>query len=171
MSNNRFIRRLLNTPQPSAPTLVCTKSLFIILPVVQIAVGAIYLHDCPRKQNIPIYLIVVGVFGLVLAVLSCLPWAQDSNDGTSSPLNQLCKTWNSLVSCFLFSWFIAGNVWIYSIYQPNYNKTITSVPYCDKTLYLFAFWSTTVTYILLAVALLVSCLYVLCGNSNSDNNV
>lgn len=42
-----------------------------------------------------------------------------------------------------------GNVWIYSIYQPNYNKNTSVDPYCNKTLYLFAFWTTTLVYILL----------------------
>ncbi|KAG9328726.1 hypothetical protein JZ751_011329 [Albula glossodonta] len=35
------------------------------------------------------------------------------------------------------------NVWIYSIYPANYNETQTDIPYCNKTLYLFAFWITT----------------------------
>lgn len=70
--------------------------------------GAVYLNECPRQPYIPIYLIVVGVFGLVLAVLSCLPCAQEPEDGTTNPLSQVCMAWNSLTSFFLFCWFIAG---------------------------------------------------------------
>lgn len=47
---------------------------------------------------------------------------------------------------------------IYSIYEPNYNKNTTKAdPYCNKTLYLFAFWSNNLTYILLGVLLLSYC--------------
>lgn len=70
--------------------------------------GALYLDDCPRQHYIPIYLIVVGFFGLVLALLSCLPCAHQPEDAPSSPLSQLSTIWNSLTSFFLFCWFIAG---------------------------------------------------------------
>ncbi|KAL1262347.1 hypothetical protein QQF64_007612 [Cirrhinus molitorella] len=72
--------------------------------------GAIYLHDCPKQPYIPIYLLVSGVFALVLGLLSCLPCTQEPEDGTQSPLSSLCTAWNSLVSLFLFCWFIAGTI-------------------------------------------------------------
>lgn len=69
-----------------------------------------------------------------------------------------------------------GNVWIYSIYQPNYNKNTTSVdPYCDKTLYLFAFWTTTLVYILLGLFLLCGCDVLVCfllsGHADPNNDI
>ncbi|KAJ3585751.1 hypothetical protein NHX12_014470, partial [Muraenolepis orangiensis] len=113
---------------------------------------AVYLEECPREPYIPIYLVVVGVFGLMLGLLSCL------KDASSTPLNNICVIWNSLTSLFLFCWFIAGNVWIYSIYEPNYNQTTTATdPYCNKTLYLFAFWTSTLMFTLLCVLLSISC--------------
>ena len=72
--------------------------------------GAVYLDDCPVQPYIPIYLIVSGVFGLMLAVLSCLPCSQKPEDGTSNPLSTACVTWNSLTTSFLFCWFIAGEL-------------------------------------------------------------
>uniref|UniRef100_A0A3B5B2F7 Si:dkey-19b23.12 n=1 Tax=Stegastes partitus TaxID=144197 RepID=A0A3B5B2F7_9TELE len=152
MSNTGLIQRVRNTSQPPPLVLGCSKLILCVMPIAQISIGAVHLEDCPRQPNIPIYLIVVGVFGLVLAVLSCLPCAKQPEDGTSNPLSRVCTIWNSLTSCFLFCWFITGNVWIYSIYQPNYDKNTTDVnSYCDKTLYLFAFWTTTLVYILLGL--------------------
>ncbi|XP_072232811.1 transmembrane protein 272 [Leuresthes tenuis] len=144
------------------------------MPIAQIAIGAVYLNDCPRQHYIPIYLIVTGVFGLVLVVFSCLPCAQQPDDSTINPLSWVCKTWNSLISFFLFCWFITGNVWIYSIYEPNYNKNTTNVdPYCDKTLYLFAFWTTTLGYILIGVFMVIGCCCCCFGRlaPNTINNV
>lgn len=34
-----------------------------------------------------------------------------------------------------------GNVWIFSVYQPNYDATAADGLYCNKTLYTFAFWN------------------------------
>uniref|UniRef100_A0A667ZU74 Si:dkey-19b23.12 n=1 Tax=Myripristis murdjan TaxID=586833 RepID=A0A667ZU74_9TELE len=176
MSSRTLLGRIQNPPQPPAPVLACSKLGLCIMPIAEIAIGAVYLDECPRQHYIPIYLVVMGVFGLLLAVLSCLPCAQEPKDGTSNPLSQFCTAWNSLASAFLFCWFITGNVWIYSIYEPNYNKTMTEAgPYCNKTLYLFAFWTTTLVYILLALFLFVGCCvlvcFFICGRADPDDDI
>lgn len=65
-----------------------------------------------------------------------------------------------------------GNVWIYSIYQPSYN---IGTDYCNKTLYLFAFWTTTLVYILLGITFLGGCCMLfclcLCGRSGNVDDV
>lgn len=68
------------------------------------------MKSCPAEHYIPIYLVVTGSFSLALAVLSCLPCAQESDEGVRGPLSKLCSTWNYLVSIFLFCWFIAGKM-------------------------------------------------------------
>lgn len=65
-------------------------------------------------------------------------------------------------------------MWIYSIYEPNYDKNATVVgSYCDKTLYLFAFWTTTLAYILLGLALVGGCCVLVCmfllGRADPDD--
>lgn len=57
---------------------------------------------------------------------------------------------------FLFS----GNVWIYKIYQPPYDKS--QGMYCDKTLYLFAFWITSLVYIVIGGFFIVGCCALIC---------
>ncbi|XP_037530634.1 transmembrane protein 272 [Nematolebias whitei] len=137
---------------------------------------AINLNECPRQPYIPIYLIVAGVFGLALAILACLPCAQTPKDGDPNVLIPICTTWNALSSLFMFCWFITGNVWIYSIYQPNYIKNATDLEsYCNKTLYLYAFWTTTLAYILLGLfVIIVCCVFFcmfLCGRADPDDDV
>lgn len=75
--------------------------------------------------------------------------------------------------CCVFS---SGNVWIYSIYEPDYNKNTNSTDlYCDKTLYLFAFWTTTLVYIMVGVLMVIGCCFLLCfclcGKADPDDNV
>ncbi|KAG7519719.1 hypothetical protein JOB18_014761 [Solea senegalensis] len=169
-----LIDNIRSPPQPTGYKLGSSKIFAAILPIAQIALGVVYLHKCPKQDYIPIYLIVSGVFGLMLSWLACLPCAQEPKDGTTNPLSQVCMAWNSLTSFFLFCWFIAGNVWIYSIYQPNYNETTTDVdPYCNKTVYLFAFWTTTLVYIVLGLVLFIGCCvmccFFLCGRADPDD--
>ncbi|RVE60510.1 hypothetical protein OJAV_G00181540 [Oryzias javanicus] len=177
MSNNKILPQIPRPPAPSIPVLICSKMIFCALPITQIALGAVHLDDCPRQHYIPIYLIVSGVFALVLGAVSCLPCTQKSEEGRASPpLSCFCTVWNSLTSFFLFCWFIAGNVWIYSIYEPNYNKNTTSTDlYCDKTVYLFAFWTTTLVYIIAGLLMVAGCCFLLCfcfcAKADPDDNV
>ncbi|XP_028331046.1 uncharacterized protein LOC114480824 [Gouania willdenowi] len=163
MSGPRLMQHIRHPPQLPVPVLASVKVVFSAIPIAQIAIGSLYLGDCPRNQHIPIYLIVVGVFGLLLNALSCLPCTRESKEANPSPLSRVCRVWNTLTSFFLFCWFITGNVWIYSIYQPEYNRNTTDISlYCNKTLYLFAFWITTLIYILLALAMVGACCVVIC---------
>ncbi|XP_042615626.1 transmembrane protein 272-like isoform X2 [Cyprinus carpio] len=147
-------------PKTSITCLVITKPLSLALPIAQIAIGAVYLKDCPQQHYIPVYVLVCGVFSALLALLSCLPCARQTEEvGGQTTLGRICNVWNGLVSTFLFCWMISGSVWVYSIYPPNYNQTLARDSYCNKTLYLFAFWTTTLAYILLGVALFIGCCF------------
>ncbi|XP_061525129.1 transmembrane protein 272-like isoform X2 [Phycodurus eques] len=176
MSTAAPVHLIRNIPQPPTPVLVAIKVLLCIIPIAQIAMGAVHLDDCPRQRYIPVYLIVVGVVLMLLVLFTCLPCAREPKEGPPNPLCRVSLGWNSLLALFLISWFIAGNVWIYSIYKPNYYKNVTGTePYCDKTLYLFAFWTTTLVYI--AVGLFVAlgflvlvCLY-MCGQADPDDYI
>ncbi|XP_048063395.1 transmembrane protein 272-like [Megalobrama amblycephala] len=146
-----LLQAIPTPPILSKPVQIISKVIGAVLPIAEIAIGAIYLHDCPKQPYIPIYLLVSGVITLVLDLLAWLP-------SIKTPAYKKFRcfftcAWSLFVCLFLFCWFIAGNVWIYSIHLPNYSGT----DYCNKTLYLFAFWTTTVIYILLGIALSGQC--------------
>lgn len=174
MEDRSLLQNIRRPPKLSTPALIISKLFVTVLPIAQVSIGAIHLQDCPKQPYIPIYLLVSGVFALVLGLLSCLPCTQEPEDGTQTLLSSLCTAWNSLVSLFLFCWFIAGNVWIYSIYQPNYDSS-SGTDFCNKTLYLFAFWTTTLVYILLGIVFLGGCCMLfclcLCGRSGNVDDV
>ncbi|XP_077083778.1 transmembrane protein 272-like isoform X2 [Siphateles boraxobius] len=162
MDPKQMLNYVKSPPKTSIACLVISKLLLLAIPIAQIAIGAVYLKDCPQQHYIPVYVLVCGVFSVFLALLSCLPCARETEEGNHTSLSRICTVWNALVSTFLFCWLISGSVWIYSIYPPNYNQTVAGDPYCNKTLYLFAFWTTTLGYILLGVGLLLGCCFHIC---------
>uniref|UniRef100_H2ZX55 Uncharacterized protein n=1 Tax=Latimeria chalumnae TaxID=7897 RepID=H2ZX55_LATCH len=123
------------------------------IPIASIAIGVVYLDSCPAQKLIPIYLIVSGSIFLFFLFASFIPCGnEDEPSQTWTPSGVCC----GILMLFQFCWFIAvGNVWIYSIYQPDYISTM-SLRYCHRVLYLYAFWITTLVYILVGALILIS---------------
>ena len=123
--------------------------------------GAKYKDECPVENMIPIYLIVGGSAGLLSIFCACAVESVEYREARSpsqsvSPYWHVIKRLSRLLLPLLFAWFIAGNVWIYKNYEPNY--TDPESPYfCHKTLYLFAFWVITSYYIFFGVMLVIGC--------------
>ena len=92
------------------------------------------------EDMIPIYLIVAASAGLFNTCCSSALIYQSGDD------KQTLNPFRGLIQLFQFAWFIAGNVWIYSIYEPNYTDP-SNPDFCNKTLYLFAFCVTNSGYI------------------------
>nr|XP_034992542.1 transmembrane protein 272-like [Zootoca vivipara]XP_034992543.1 transmembrane protein 272-like [Zootoca vivipara] len=130
--------------------MVLAKILFAAPTIAGIVVGAVYLGQCPQQPLIPIYLIVLSAVVLLLLLLSCLP----CGDGTDRP-NPWAQRFRAACCLFLCIWFLAGNVWVYTIYPPNYDPA-GHPTFCQRTIFLFAFAVTTGVYVVLAVALLVA---------------
>ncbi|XP_044282724.1 transmembrane protein 272-like [Varanus komodoensis] len=126
------------------------KVLFAALPVAGIAIGATYLGQCPRQPLLPVYLVVLGSVVLLLLLLSCTP----CEDGTGQP-SACARCCQGSCILFLFCWFIAGNVWIYPIYPPDYEDP-GHPRFCQQVLFLFAFGITTMVHATLAVVLLLT---------------
>lgn len=140
-------------------TLGCTVclGLLLALPIAMIAMGGVYLHDCPRERYIPIYLIVAGSFGIV-ANLMGLGKKAKNKDEQDDQEKVKGNPVDYLINCFLLAWFIAGNVWVYRIHNDFNSTDPNDTNYCNPTLYWFAFWVITSTYILIGVVCLFVCL-------------
>ena len=102
---------------------------------------------------IPIYLIVAGAGGLVANCCYCrIKYQDEESVNLIQPVAQV----------FIFAWFVCGNVLIYTNYQPNYDDP-ESAEYCNKTLYLFAFWATTSYHIITGLVLTCLCVAGVCA--------
>lgn len=153
-----FIKGVVQSFVTSAAFLICF-GLMMILPISSIVLGVIHRHHCPIDVNIPIYLIVSGTVGLVVHILEL--FTKIKNRDTSSSVSSPVRMLRGCLQCFLFGWFIAGNVWIYSAYKPEYVDQ-SSATYCHVILYLFAFWTTTAVWIALSCVCCCLCLCLCC---------
>lgn len=68
----------------------------------------------------------------------------------------------SILNYFLIVWFLAGCIVVYRIYEPDYENPL-SAGYCNRTVYLYAFWLMTSAFIIMAIVL--SCLCCLMASS------
>ncbi|KAG7464636.1 hypothetical protein MATL_G00167690 [Megalops atlanticus] len=127
-----------------------------ILHLAAVALGSLYLKDCPKQPYVPIFLVVTGVCTAISQLVTYL--RESLKEGA---LSILCMVFNFLLGLFNICWFITGSVWVYSIYPPNYESP-GSQEYCKKSLYLFAFWFINFCYICISLVLACGGLFVLC---------
>ncbi|XP_070552895.1 transmembrane protein 272-like [Ptychodera flava] len=150
-----------------------TSAVGMAIPIAMIIIGSIYKDDCRAEPYIPLYLIVSGAFSIAFFFLSACAGDKkrrlvtDGGEDDDSSSYSCAKFLSSLISLFLLAWFIAGNVWIYGTYEPDYSNTEAD-DYCHKTLYLFSFWLMNATYILLGLTCCLGCLACICACCCSD---
>ncbi|KAK9509237.1 hypothetical protein O3M35_006592 [Rhynocoris fuscipes] len=147
-----------------AGTVGCTIAIAVtlVIPLAMLVIGALYLSDCPANNNIPLYLLVGGLFGILKQILQlyCRIKKGHNRSGAEEEREEKTSTIQSLLSCFMFVWFILGSYWVYSTYKPNFDPERGT--YCNKTVYYFAFWQLTVVYIMFIMMTLCLCSVSLC---------
>ncbi|XP_041859046.1 uncharacterized protein LOC121651163 [Melanotaenia boesemani] len=189
---------------------ICTAGFLAVLgltfPVAQITLGLVYMHECPVAPVIPVYVMVFGIWALVMMASLALPKILCP----ASPTHVVWTVWIIILSVFFFVWLLFGSYQVYSIYPPNYDRNTSSnssslpapdskfsltsgnqnllnlnqtwsishnqtsgnltqtsgpsssnrktnrkhsdqepaaAPHCSRTVYLFAFWTTTLVYV------------------------
>jgi len=132
-------------------TIAC--SVTVVIPICMIVIGSIHFNDCPAEPNIPLFLIVGGAFSVFKYLIGVITRIRQ-NDSSSQDPSQPPHPAQSLISCFLCGWFITGCVWVYRIYKPSFEES--DPEFCNKTVYVFAFWLITTAYIFLG--LFTSCI-------------
>uniref|UniRef100_A0A3B4TQC8 Uncharacterized protein n=1 Tax=Seriola dumerili TaxID=41447 RepID=A0A3B4TQC8_SERDU len=121
---------------------VCSSFMMIVSAMLShcshhhLSTGVVYFKDCPQQPNIPNYLLGLALIPLLMIPYVTLP----------------CESHAVSVPCPLPA--PTGDVWVFSIYQPNYDPTEADGLYCSKTLYTFALWNavweTSVIWVVLA---------------------
>lgn len=123
---------------------------------MEVIIGSKYENKCPANKQIPKYLFVAGIVGIVILALTIMQGVLGlsalkralSSESQSAILGIICKLCGACglgliiigLAIFLFAWFIAGCVWIFGSWSKiQYDNKMAS-NYCHPTLYRFAFW-------------------------------
>ncbi|CAF0869729.1 unnamed protein product [Brachionus calyciflorus] len=129
------------------------------IPITMIIIGAIYKDQCTIDHKIPIWLIVSGVFGCLSAIIrtiqNCYSIYKKRQNESYEQGKKSCIT--SVIELFIFSWFICGNVWVYSAKSSVVTDNQLDPFYCHATCYYFAFWVITVSWIVMALLCCCCC--------------
>ncbi|XP_046852795.1 transmembrane protein 272-like isoform X2 [Xenia sp. Carnegie-2017] len=160
-----------------AGTIGCTIAtcFLLALPTAMIVIGVHFRHNCPVEPFIPIYLIIAGSCGLLKCLTlsfekfkSCNTTQEQAfveNYSSNEDLSNTSKFMDGLLNIFMFTWFIAGNVWVYSHYKPNMKPSSKNLSnYCDPTVYWFAFWVVTVSYVIMGIIFFCICCLGACAS-------
>ncbi|CAI5668947.1 unnamed protein product [Oreochromis niloticus] len=127
----------------------CIYGIFFILFIVQGIVGCVYFNDCPGEPSIPTIMVISGFISFIWAC----SWFKNG-----------CRIFcYCLISVLCFIWFV-GTVIVYCNYILH--DTPENDLKCNKTLHLFAFWCSNMTYILTAVN--IFCLISACCNDRME---
>lgn len=121
----------------------------LILPLLMIIFGSVFLGKCSIQPNVPIYLIVAGVFSALEILFRIIRNAVQKSkvlEAFFQGQNKRSMIPRIVNFVFLIIWFLVGSAWVYGIYYPKHEE-------CDLTLYKFAFWLITLTYICGALSL------------------
>ncbi|KAM4722330.1 transmembrane protein 272-like [Rhinophrynus dorsalis] len=110
-----------------------------------IVIGSIHVDNCPREPKIPIYLIVAGAVHVV--AFSLMPLKKVAE--------KAAYFIEGLLGLFSFCWFIAGSVWVFSIYPENPRA-------CNDMVYKFAFGILIFEYVFIALVIAIVCLCTCC---------
>lgn len=131
----------LPPPPPRPPRLSdAVTAGWAVLTLVRVIFGVVYFKECPQQPNIPNYLLGLALIPLLMIPFVTLPCESDAAQPREHPKGlKACLL--CLMGLFIYVWNLAGDVWVFSVYQPNYDPTAADGLYCDKTLYTFALWN------------------------------
>jgi len=120
----------------------------VLIPLTMVAVGASHMDDCPA-ENIPTFLLVGGLVWVFKNLLNFWSTCRRTSESpeVEADIQARHRKYESFLNCFLFGWFIAGCVLVYRVYPPVYDDP-SNPNYCHRTVYLYAFWLVTSTFIM-----------------------
>jgi hypothetical protein len=72
---------------------------------------------------------------------------QTDDENNEVTLERRRSPLKAFITTFMFVWFVMGSFWVYKEYQPSYNPVDHN--YCNPSVYKFAFWIITSSYIVL----------------------
>ena len=128
---------------------------FIIAPIVKIIVGINYRDECPINLSIPLWLIIDGIFFILLVISIAFFKYFD------------CSLMTSVLGVFLVSWLVRGSVWVYGVRNNVSFNSLNTTYYCNSLCYQLAFWNITITWGLIASMVLTLICAIACSKNQT----
>ncbi|XP_076376026.1 uncharacterized protein LOC143259078 [Megalopta genalis] len=135
--------------------------LLCILPIAMLIYGLKFNDKCPRKVEIPTYMILGGVFGTIFMFLITYSQIRSRRREilTLQPPDSQISCFSigvGVLSVFLLVWFGMGNKWILTIMWPRFKvERYKPDEYCDQNLYIFALVQLAIVYVTFAIVIFV----------------
>lgn len=114
------------------------------------------------EKKIPIFLVVAGITGILLVLLTFLQSCCYDEDKESDL--SCWRVFIIAIMIFWSAWLITGSFWVYSNYRPKYTKTNKDDlrRYCNEMLYIFSFWAINLVYMFFVIFLIAGVFLYLC---------
>ena len=92
---------------------------------------------------------------------------EDHGDLIMSKSSQFSET---VLSLFLFSWFVCGNFWTFHIWKPEFIQPLHNpTNWCDGTVYMFAVIQIFGCYALMGLILILSLVLAVCHRCSASD--
>jgi len=122
-----------------------------VLNMIIMGFGIKYCDTCPAQPMLPVYLIVMGVFGVSAILLSCL--APKQEDG--SPVG-ICSYFMGFLGFFLLVWLICGSAIVFGMDSISHEDP--SLPnYCPSSAYNFAYGIIVFEWVMIVCSCSIGC--------------
>lgn len=135
-------------------------SLVIYLPIVifQLIIGLIYVNQCPVQYLIDVWMIISGIFGIILIAIGIFIHVKLRQNSSPSLILRILVPCFLLLFLFIIAWFFAGQVFVFEVktYVAFFDSTLPE--YCHGTLYRSAYVLIFIDYLILLLGIILNIL-------------
>ncbi|CAF2550529.1 unnamed protein product [Rotaria sp. Silwood2] len=179
-----------SSPPPLPPTpngffssiyFVISLLVYVTIPITQLVIGLIYIGKCPVQEMIVVWMIVSGIFGILLAIIGIIIHVKvrkqplslsPYDDHQSYPLIiRILMPMFILILLFIVVWFFVGQVFIFEVKLRVEFFDPTLPEYCHGNLYKSAYILIFIDYLIFLLVIILNVLsYVAPPDENDSNN-
>ena len=154
--------------------------LYVGIPITQLVIGLVYIGQCPIQQIIVTWMIVSGVFGILLVIVGVVIYVKTikrplslsscSHRHSHSLTIRILTPILILILLFIVIWFFIGQVFIFEVKLRVEFFDPTLPEYCHGNLYKAAYILIFISYLMFLLVIILNILsYVVSPEeSNSD---
>ncbi|CAF1009117.1 unnamed protein product [Adineta steineri] len=154
--------------------------LYVGIPISQFVIGLVYIGQCPVQQIIVVWMIVSGIFGILLVIIGIIIHIQSRKlqlSTTSYDRSQsnriilyILKPLFAVILLFIIAWFFAGQVFVFQAKLRVEFFDSTLPEYCHENLYKAAYILIFIDYLIFLLAIILNVLSYVAPPDDGDKN-